>query len=303
MLVHMFKLTNPLFFNELKQEIEEGKINKQLNLTYGREPIRMENGKLRTPRINGDTKSIELHETFLSFLWSSIYATYVIYLETIDFPRNNLLNGKIIYPISQYNIDKANEIFGYSKSLIVAFSDWEKEELPNPEIYLAENRNYVEQTNLYYTEAVKFILCHEYTHLKSQHIEQLNENSDKSNYLTIEFEADNNAIETMKKGFFPPNYFAAEGQKLAIEIGIVLGILSMFYFSSNTEGVKHPNAEDRLTNALEKLSMSHDHEAWGIACVGLRLWDEQFGLNLKWTENPNSYKDLYYDIISQIKNQ
>ena len=303
MIVFMFQQTNPLFFTELKKEIENGKINKHLNLTYGRDAIRMENGKLRTPRVNGKTKSIELHETFLSYLWCSIYATYTTYLETVDFPRVNRINGTIIHPISQLNIEKSKEVFDYAKTLIVTFIDWDKNEIPNPEIYLAENRTFVEQTNLYYTEAIKFILCHEYTHLKSEHIEQLDGDSDKSNYLKFEFEADNNAIDMMKRGFFPPNHFAAEGQKLAIEVGIILGIISMFYFSANTEGIKHPNAEDRLTNALERLSLSDNHDAWGIACIGLKFWDEQFGLNFNWIENPVSYKDLYYNIISQIKMQ
>lgn len=303
MINFMFQHTNPLFFDELKKEIENGKVNKQLILRYGRDPIRMDNGRYRTPRIDGDTKSIELHETFLSFLWCSIYATYVTYLETIDFPRVNKVNNQILHPITPENIDKAKEMFDYAKSLIAVFNDWDKDELPNPEIYLAENRTYIEQTNLSYTEAVKFILCHEYTHLKSEHVDQINENTTYSHYLIFEFEADNNAIDIMKKGFLPETHVAAEGQKLAVEIGIILGIVSMFYFSATTEGVKHPNAEDRLTNALERLILNDNHVSWGMACVGLKFWDEQFGLNLEWEGNPVSHKNLYYNIVNQIKNQ
>lgn len=300
MMTYMFQNTFPSFFEELKEEIDNGKVNSRLNLIQGRSSIRTPEGNLQTPRVNLDTKTIELHETFLSFLWCSTYSVYIQYLETIDFPRVNKLNGRIVYPVSQANIDEAKDIFDYGRSLIVDFQDWDKDNLPNPEIYLAEKRNYVEQTSMYYTEAMKFILSHEYTHLKT-HAEQINEHTPISNYLAFEIEADNEAIDMLVAGYFPPEHFASEAQRLAITVGITLGILSMFFFRANTTGIKHPNAEDRLTNALERLNLPSDHEAWGIACIGLKIWDEQFGLNLIWQDNPKSYMQLYYNIVEQIK--
>ena len=87
------------------------------------------------------------------------------------------------------------------------------------------------------------------------------------------------------------------------EIGVVFGILVMFYFKASTEGKKHPNSEDRLTNALERLNLSENHEAWGIACIGLKFWDSQFGKNLGWEMENKSYKELYYELVAQIKNE
>ncbi|RYJ44293.1 Peptidase U49, Lit peptidase [Flavobacterium beibuense] len=302
MLVYMFQNAHPQFLRELSEEIAKGKIAPKLELRYGRDSIRQDDGRLHTPRVDLTTKTIELHETFLSFLWCCTYSIYVQYLEKVDFPRMNRLNGRVIYPINEENIQKAREMFDYARLLIVNFEDWDKDNLPNPEIYLAEQRTYPEQTNLYYTEAVKFILGHEYTHLKL-HADQIDANTPNSSYLVFEAEADNNAIDILIAGLFPKNHFAADAQKLAVCIGIIIGILSMFYFTATTSGTRHPNMEDRLTNALERLPIEDDHEAWGIACIGLQMWDEQFNLQLTWENDPVSYREQYYRIIEQIKAQ
>ena len=300
MLTYMFQNTHPDFFKDLTKQIEEGKLHEELNLVFEEEPIIIGNGLLRTPKINNDTRKIELHETFLSFLWCCTYSVFVTYIETIDYPRVNKENGEITHPINQSNIDKARELFNYAKYLIVDFQHWDKESLPNPEIYLAKNKTYVEQTNGYYTEAVKFILCHEFTHLK-YHVDQIDNQTTNSHFLTFEIEADNNAIDMMKRGMGKNKSPLTIAHNLAIENGIVFGLLSMFFFSAKTEGIKHPNTEDRLTNALERLDLIDNPFAWGIACVGLQMWDEQFGLKFNWSKIPVLYKDQYYDIINQIK--
>jgi hypothetical protein len=199
MLVYMFQCTNTDFFQELQEQIENGKISKELNLIYGEDSIRLGNGGLRTPRVSHETKKIELHESFLSYLWCCTYSVFVTYIETIDCPRINRISGTIIHSVSQDNIDKAKEMFKYAKYLIVDFQVWDKNSLPNPEVYQAEKRTYVEHTNMCYTEAVKFILCHEFTHLKF-HIEKINDEISDTHFLEFEEEADNNAIDMMKKG-------------------------------------------------------------------------------------------------------
>lgn len=298
--VHMFKNTGPTFFKQLLKEIQAGKLNRELRIVYAEESIRKNDGKFQTPLANGNTRMIELHETFLSFLWCSTYSIYVRYIETIDYPFCNRNAGYAKYPISQKNIDEAQEVFNYAKSLVVDYTCWNKDELPNPEIYLAEKRDYVEQTNCYYTEAVKFILWHEYTHLKS-HIDNIDENILDSHYLEYEKEADNNAIDSIVDGLPMDNSPLSDATRLASEIGIIIGVLSMFFFKATTEGVRHPNSEDRLTNALDKLESPANDYLYGIACVGLKMWDEQFGLQFIWPENLANYKALYNNIILQIK--
>ncbi len=300
MIVYMFQNTNPTFYAEIKDLIAKGKLSGKLGIIYGEEPIRLHDGKYQTPRANGKTKEIEIHETFLSYLWCCTYSLYVTFLETIDYPQCNFNAGYETYTISEENIAIAQEMFDYARHLIVDFTIWDKDKMPNPERLLAEKRIYIEQTNCFYSEAMKFILCHEFTHLE-RHLDQINGETTTSNYLVFEIEADNIAIDKMKAGMSYMPIPIAQSHRLAIEIGAIIGVLSMLFFRATTEGIRHPNTEDRLTNVLERLDLIENDAAWAIACVGLKFWDSQFGHNFVWKENPNSYKEEYYAIIQQIK--
>jgi len=295
MLVMMFRHSYPDFLAEMKHQVDEGKLNPKIDFIFAEEAIRDSEGRFHTPRVSKDTRMIELHETFLSYLWSVSYAIFILYLETIDYPAMNEIAGYEKYPVSEKEIRAAKDLFDYSKSLIAFYSDWDKEQLPNPEVYFAEKRDYPEQSTLFYTEAVKFILAHEYTHLKL-HIDQIDDQTLESHYLEYEYEADNEAIKILLKGADPYNIYAVCG-------GIVIGILSMFFFGAKTTGAKHPNAEDRLTNALEQLPEIENDLNWGFACIGLELWDQQFGLNFEKLPLTYSKRSQYYNYIEQIKNR
>lgn len=293
MLVYMFSQSHPNFSKELQEQIKAGKLNSKIDFIFAEDCIRHENG-FHTPRVIIESKSIQLHETFLSFLWCTTYTIFILYLETVDYPAMNKIAGYTKYPVSEANIEKAKEIFEYAKSLIAYYSPWDKEYFPNPESYLAENRTYVEQTNVFYTEAVKFILAHEYTHLKL-HVEQINEQTPRSSFLAFEQEADNEAIENALKGVTNTTHYGV--------CGIIIGLLSMLFFGAKSTGEKHPKTEDRITNALERLPIGDQHYAWGMACVGLELWEKQFNLRFDWLPQPNTPKEQYYHLLEQIKKQ
>lgn len=293
MLVYMFSQSHPSFSKELQEQVKAGELNSKIDFIFAEDAIRHENG-FHTPRVIRDTKSIQLHETFLSFLWCTTYSIYTLYVEIVDNPAMNKFAGYTKYPISEANIEMAKAIFGYAKSLIAFYSLWDKDYFPNPENYMAENRNYIEQTNIFYTEAVKFILAHEYTHLKL-HIEQVDDQTPISSFLAFEQEADDEAIHNTLKGLTETTHFGI--------CGIIIGLLSMLFFSAKTTGERHPNTEDRITNALERLPIDDNHYAWGMACVGLELWEEQFNLHFDWLPQPNSPKQQYYHLLHQIKKQ
>lgn len=292
MLVFMFAMTYPAFKEKLQSMVDSGKLNPQIDMTLAEEPIRTDQ-RINSPRVSAETRQISLHETFLSYLWCISYSIYILYLEKIDFPTINQAVGYEKYPVNDDEIAKAKALFDYGKSLVMYFSSWDKDNLPNPEIYLAEKRDYIEQSNMIYTEAAKFILAHELTHLE-RHIELLNDDTPDSQYQAFEEEADKLAIEHVIKGISHMGPIAATN-------GIVIGLLSMFFFSSTTTGKRHPNIEDRLTSALELMNLNENNPTWGMACVGLELWDAQFDLNFKWLQNPGSHKQQYYNIIEQIK--
>lgn len=285
----MFQNTHPNFINELNTAFDKHGFSKTVNIVYGETPIQ------HTPYIRNVDKSIFLDETFLSYLWCISHSLYTIYIQTVDYPRINKREGYEKYEVSQQKIDNAYMLFDYAKSLIKVFDKWDIDSMPNPEKYLAENRDFVEQPNIFYTEAMKFILCHEYIHA-IRHIDKINGGlHEQSHYIEYEKEADYKAIELMKQGIFPSKI-----NELAVHIGITIGLLSMFFFSPKTLSSKHPNAEDRLVIALEQLQLNDTSPCWGIALIGFKLWSDQFGLGL--TLNTSlSDKQAFYDVVSQIK--
>lgn len=189
---------------------------------------------------------------------------------------------------------KAYELFDYAKSLIKVFSEWDIVTMPNPERYLAEKRDFIEQPNIFYTEAMKFILCHEYIHAK-EHLDKISKDTPFSSFMDYESEADKEAIELIKKGIFPNKI-----NELAVHIGITIGILSMLYFSASTVGKKHPNTEDRLISALEELEINNDSPCWGIALIGIKLWSDQFALGLT-LPTYSCNKKAFEEMVKQIK--
>lgn len=268
-------------------------MNPQVDIEYGDVPLMIEFGKFRTPQVGADKKLI-IHETFLSYCWIMSYVVFILYVETVNHPKLNKVNKRVVKKINPEEIERAKELFSYGRSLIVDYTKWDIENLPNPEIYLAEKRDYPEQTNMYFTEAIRFVLCHEYIHI-TEHIDQfVAEKLSDEAILEMEKEADEKAIEIIQKGMTP-------GSEFIYECGIVIGILSMFFLTNNTKQKKHPDLEDRLTSAINKLGLTDNHPAWGMSCVGLKLWDEQFDLQFDWEEEAESDKLQFHKIIEQIK--
>ena len=279
----MFQNSSPSFSKELADAFTKDGFSKTVDIIYGSEPI-------KTPYIRKENKTIVLQETFLSYLWSVIHNIYIMYIHRIIHPKLNEQAGEMIYEVNEEKIEKANELFQYAKSLKKVFCEWDINYLPNPEIYDAEDRNDIEQPNLYYTEAVKFILAHEYVHA----IKHINKDS-KLSILEMEIEADYEAIELLKKGI------SQNGQNaFLIQGGIILGVISLLFLKQNTDSETHPNTEDRLVSAIEQLKIGDDSEIWDFTLIALKLWDEQFQHNLNWHYGVSSKKE-FYNIIKQIK--
>lgn len=287
--IYWFQNLHPNFINELNEAFDKYGLSKSIDILYGDHPIQF------GPHIKIDTKTITLDETFLSYLWCVTHTIYTLYVQTIDYPRLNKHMGYDGYKISPEKIEKATELFNYAKSLIVSFDKWDINNYPNPEKYLAEDRDYVEQPNIFFTAAINFILAHEYIHA-IKHIDEINKGElVNSAYIEFEREADHDAIELMKKGIFP----SGENQ-LGVQIGITVGILSMLYFRPVTDDKKHPNIEDRLVNALVQMEISDTSPCWGFALIGIELWANQFGLDITWDKSLND-KDSFNYIVEQIK--
>ena len=296
-ITYQFETTNPTFVELAKTIIKEKGL--QPGIAYYINDLAISekvDGHVQTPFVNGQGK-ITLHETFLSYVWCICYSMLVLYEEAIAKTSQNQVSKTLIYEIDTQKIDKAQELFNYAKSLIVDFTEWDKEELPNPEIYTQEDVFFIERANGLFVYAMNFILCHEFAHVEKEHIEQLKQGKNSvSHILSFEKEADERAMELVLNG-------ATERTKLSAEIGVLVGLSSMLFFKQKSETTTHPATDDRMNSLIEKANPSNADAHWGIAALAFKLWDNQFMKNFNWPSEVHDLKELFELIREEIKNE
>jgi len=247
----------------------------------------------QTPFI--DSKGmINLHETYLSYVWIVCYYFHVIHEEMLVIPEWNKRNPSTPKQQNLEIVENAENLFDYGKSLIMGFYPWDKIELPNPE-FLDEDTDqgmYILKTNDLFVEVMNFILYHETAHAEYEHIRKKHNISDKEQ-KNLEIDADTRAIELI---------LSHGKSKKTSELGITIGLASMLFFSKNLEGgKKHPNIDVRLDNALKILKSKNDSPIWSMLVLFLKVWDKQFNIGLTNKPHYETYKDLFHEYFLQIK--
>jgi len=292
-----FYTSSESFAYELYTLMKGGGIKQEIKICTGDEPLIQSPTKQLLPQVDAN-KQLEIHETFLSYVWCISYSMYILFNETVDYPNINISEGSEVYKQNPKEIQRAENLLEYGLSLIHDFKEWDKDKLPNPEIFQAELKDYTQQSSHMFTEAIKWILAHEYTHIRD-HIDQLTNTTTASHIFSWELEADESATEIMKKSIEHKD----EDHSIFVHGGVVCAILSLLFLSSKSGSVDHPNTEDRLTHALEQLEIDDHNFSWGMACLGMKYWGNIYGKKIELKKAGNSYKDLYYFIIKQIKSQ
>jgi hypothetical protein len=249
----------------------------------------------QTPFID-DKGMINLHETYLSYVWIVCYYFLVIHEEGLAIPdcvKRNLPTHK---PHNPELIPQARELFDYGKSLIQVFSSWDKEYFPNPEYFDEQTSEgwYILRTNDLYVEVLNFILYHEIAHAEFEHIKKITKaNLTNGERKILEIEADTRAIELI----------LSNGRSRNVsELAIIIGLASMLFFSNSLyNGKEHPNIDTRLENAIRIFNPLADSPIWSFLALFLKVWDEQFTLGLTNKSDYNDYKELFYDLLSQMR--
>jgi hypothetical protein len=239
---------------------------------------------------------INLHETYLSYVWIVCYYFFVVHEEVLAIPDQIKRNLPVYKSQNLQLVTEAEELFNYGKSLIRVFYPWDKENLPNPEYFdePTEEGWYILKTNDLYVEVLNFILYHEIAHAEFEHINKI-----KTESMTVEeqklreIEADSRAIELILSNGRNRN---------ASELAIIIGLASMLFFSNSLSGgPMHPSIDTRLENAIRLFNPQEDSSIWTMLTLFIKIWDKQFTLGLIEQSDYETYKELYYDLISQIQ--
>lgn len=240
--------------------------------------------------------SINIHETYLSYIWIISYYFFVLHEEFLVIPDQE---KRGVAKRKNQNLElcnEAEELFDYAKSLIIHYSDWDKENYPNPE-YFDENTEqgwYILRTNDLFVEVLNFILYHEIAHAELEHIKKIKENSlSEEKRKELEIEADTRAIELILSNC---------RSKDSSELSIIIGIASILFFKNKLDGGKnHPAIDVRLNNAIKLFDPEVESPIWPTLTLFLMVWNKQFSLGIKENEDYKDYKELFYHLLSQIK--
>jgi Peptidase U49 len=239
---------------------------------------------------------INLHETFLSYVWINCYYFFILHEEGFAIP-DHIRRGAPVHKSQNIQLLKeAEELFNYGKSLIVGFVEWDKVNFPNPEYFDEETEEgwYILRTNDLFVEVLNFILYHETAHAELEHIKKIkSENLSDSEVKLLEIEADTRAVELIISNIRNRNM---------TELAIAIGLASMLFFKNTLGGGKrHPNLDQRIENAVTLLQPAEDSSIWPMLSLFLKAWDRQFQVGLKQKPIYDTYKDLFYDFLEQIK--
>lgn len=239
---------------------------------------------------------INVHETFFSYMWIINYYCFVVHEEAIAIPEYQKRNINLDRAPAPELLPIAEEVFQYAKKIIRAFEPWDKENHPNPE-YFDENTPegfYILKTNDLFVESINFILYHEMAHAELEHIKKISKgNLTKDQRKALEIEADDRAIELIMRNC---------PSKEATEISIIIALAAVLFRKNNVSGGNlHPNLDTRIENAIHKINPTEENSIWVILCIMIKAWDKQFTMNLKEDPEYDTYKDLFYNYINQIK--
>lgn len=164
-----------------------------------------------------------------------------------------------------------------------------------PELYGPDDDWWVGRINGIFVTAIKFILCHEFAHVESNHFERREggENTD-ADRKKFEEEADSRAIELVLMGSTPET-------DTTIRFGILIGLCSLLFFNKTTHSNRYPSMDDRIHAILEKVNPDDNDGMWGVAVLAYKLWDGQFFKMLTWNSELRSFRELYHFIKKQVE--
>lgn len=286
-LIYTFENVNPEFLQLTKKVIEELGLDPGISYSTEEESV-------KSPYVVFN--KIFINETFLSYIWCMCFSLTVLYEEIIVKKSKNDYFGNEDELINMELAREAYKLWEYGISLLSNYVPWEYS-LPNPEYFEEKYEELIPKINGLYLIATVFVLGHEFAHIELKHNDKFipDQNEQEQNKL-FEKEADARAIRLVLDGINNDN-------KVTREMGLLIGLCSLLFFSSITKGEDYPDTDERIDSFFKKLEPEDPSDAsWGIATLAYKLWDRHFEKGLIWIEGLESSKDQYNSIKAQIEN-
>ncbi|MCG9970778.1 phage exclusion protein Lit family protein [Christiangramia crocea] len=241
-----------------------------------------QNSKVIGPYTNGN--EILLHDSFLSFLWCFNYGIMARMPQQNSYDKDRWeLGGKVIE---------------YGRALLNSFPYWDKEILPNPELYSKELDQYVGKTNFLCLNGINFIVYHEFAHIILDHFKEISgaKISDER-ALEMEKEADQFALKYCSKfeGITDKNLIGS------LASGYTTAIGSLFITTENLNGGQHPNPHQRLLDMLNYWNFQEDNMSWSIAVMVIMEWQVIFKKWILFAKEFKNPKQYFTDSIKQVE--
>lgn len=278
-IIHSLENTNPDF---IKYSMDlRGNYNFSSDILYHISNLPV-NGHTAFVGIEDNTIKIHLYETFASYVWGICYSLFVIHEETIL----SEINGS-----DSIKLQRAYDLFNYSLSLVESYSDWNKLTLPNPEYYMKVEEDYILKTNSLFCNAIRFVLCHEISHIENEDFNRYTPIKSK----IIEEEADYTAMEMISLN--------ATEDKNDRAYGSTIGVISMIFLSKEIYSNTHPDIDKRISNIIEYYSPDdNNHKLWLLACMAITLWNGKYNLG-HMIETGSTYKEAFFNTFQGIRNK
>jgi hypothetical protein len=139
------------------------------------------------------------------------------------------------------------------------------------------------------------VLMHEIAHVALNHTSRLGARISDDESIAQERAADKWAIE---RGFVGTDGATNPFTKQA---GLVAGLCAMMLMSRSLHGVDHPDIDERLADGVALLGLEENTAIWGIALLGLRLWEQVYQQNLDWHAPTGSPKEYFFEIMAELR--
>lgn len=201
------------------------------------------------PFVTLETKKVHLQESYLAYLWATIYSTFVMYEFGIQEP---MMKGTFDWTrrYESQELARAKHLSDWAKRFAIQYEPWDDKALPNPARHIdAIEKKLAGKANAIFVRAVTYLIAHEFGHLFGRHTV---ETSDLDR-VEQEKEADNFAMD------FVVDANASELERHISGAAIVMLTCSNLFLTATFPNIwkcRHPHTHDRIRNAISGLNLT-----------------------------------------------